>query len=286
MRDPNCGILERMTSPPRSVLYVPASRREFLDKIPSLPADMVLVDLEDGVALGKKNEARDNVRAAIAAGVFDQRPWLLRVNGGRGGLVAEDLTLVGFAKPTIVVVPKAEDPEFVRTLATRFADHGAATALMIETATGVASVMDLMGAHEAVCMAIFGSADLLVSLRARADAGRVWEQHALSQVLLAARRHGHLAIDSAYFRYQDDAGLRAHAAIARGLGYDGKSCIHPSQIPIIHEVYASTPDERLWAERVLSAWAEGEGAAKGVVAMDGEMIEALHVTVAERILER
>jgi citrate lyase beta subunit len=99
---------------------------------------------------------------------------MLRVNGGRGGLLPEDLTLVGFAKPAIVVVPKAEDPEFVRTLATRFADHGAATALMIETATGVACAMELLGAHPAVCMAILGSADLLVSLRARPDASRLW----------------------------------------------------------------------------------------------------------------
>ena len=105
-------------------------------------------------------------------------------------------------------------------------------------------------------------------------------------MLLAARRYGHLAIDSVHFRYQDDAGLRAHAAIARGLGYDGKSCIHPSQVPVIHEVYASTPDEKAWAERVLAAWTAGDGNAMGVVAMDGEMIEALHVTLAERILNR
>ena len=136
-----------MTNPPRSVLYVPASRRKFLDKIPSLPADMVLVDLEDGVAPEKKNEARDNVRAAVTSGVLCGRPWMLRVNGGRGGLLPADLTLVGFAKPTIVVVPKAEDPEFVRTVATRFADHGAATALMIETATGVSCAMELLVAH-------------------------------------------------------------------------------------------------------------------------------------------
>jgi len=227
------------------------------------------------------------VRAAISSGVLGgDRPWMLRVNGGRLGVRKEELTLVGFAKPTIVVLPKAEDPESVRTLAARFADHGAATAVMIETATGVACAMELLGAHAAVCMAILGSADLLVSLRARPDAGRLWEHHALSQVLLAARRHGHLAIDSVYFRYHDDAGLRNHASVARGLGYDGKSCIHPSQVPTIHEVYASTPDERAWAERVLAAWTEGDGNAKGVVAMDGEMIEALHVTLAERILNR
>jgi citrate lyase beta subunit len=157
---------------------------------------------------------------------------------------------------------------------------------MIETAAGVASAMDLLGAHAGVCMAIVGSADLSLSLRARPDAKRAWEYHALSQILLAARRHGRAAIDSVYFRYKDEAGLKAHALVARNLGYDGKSCIHPSQISTIHRVYASTPKERAWARRVLAAWADGQGAAKGVVAMDGEMIEALHVTVAERILAR
>jgi citrate lyase subunit beta/citryl-CoA lyase len=276
-----------MTSPPRSVLYLPASRREFVAKIPSVPADLVLVDLEDGVAPGEKDEARDNVRGAVASGVLGSgRPWMLRVNGGRLGPPDEDLMLVGFAKPAIVVIPKAENVEFVRALAARFADHGAATALMIETAAGVACVMDLLGAHAAVCMAIVGSADLRLSLRARPDPDRAWERHALSQVVLAARRYGRMAIDSVYFNYRDRGGLRRHAAIARDLGYDGKSCIHPAQIPTIHEVYTSTDDEIGWARRVVAAWADGNGAAKGIVAMEGEMIEALHVMLAERILER
>jgi citrate lyase beta subunit len=135
-------------------------------------------------------------------------------------------------------------------------------------------------------MAIVGSADLRASLRARPDADRVWEHYALSHVLLAARRFNRIAIDSVYFRYQDDAGLRAHAALARTLGYDGKSCIHPAQVATIHDVYKSTAEELAWARRVLAAWAGGDGAAKGVVAMDGEMIEPLHVGLAERILER
>lgn len=276
-----------MTGPPRSVLYVPASRRRFLEKIPSLAADLVLVDLEDGVAPAQKDEARDHVRAAVASGLLGpERRWMLRVNGGRLGPPPEELTLVGFAKPSIVVLSKAEDPQFVRALATRFADHGTATALMIETAAGVAAVMELMSAHPSICMAIVGSADLRLSLRARPDPARFWEHHALSRVLLAARRYGHCAIDSVYFHYQDEAGLRAHAAVARQLGYDGKSCIHPDQIPTIHEIYASTPDEAGWARRVLAAWDAGGGPGKGIVAMDGEMIESLHVTAAQRILER
>jgi citrate lyase subunit beta/citryl-CoA lyase len=269
------------------VLYLPASRREFLDKIPSLAADVVLVDLEDGVAPSRKEEAREHVRTAVASGLLGrERAWMLRVNSGRLGPPPEDLTLVGFAKPAIVVLPKAEDPQFVRVLATRFADHGAATALMIETAAGVSSAMELMSAHTSVCMAIVGSADLRLSLRARPDPSRLWEHYALSHVILAARRFGHCAIDSVYFQYQNDAGLRAHATIGRQLGFDGMSCIHPAQIATIHEIYRSAPEEIAWARRVLEAWDEANGSARGVISMDGEMIEALHVTAAQRILER
>jgi citrate lyase beta subunit len=275
-----------MTSPPRSVLYVPASRRKFLDKIPMLRADLILIDLEDGVAPEAKDEARENVRAVASALAAGGRPWMLRVNGGRLGPPPEDLKLVGFARPAIVVLPKAEDPEFVRAIAGRFEEHGAATALMIETAVGVACAMDLLVAHPSVCMAIVGSADLRASLRSRPDPARSWELHALSQVLLAARRYGRFAIDSVYFHYRDDAGLRANGIVARDLGFDGKSCIHPSQVPVIHELYASTAEEADWARRVMAAWEAGNGCVKGIVAMDGEMIEALHVTLAERILQR
>jgi len=276
-----------MTGPPRSVLYVPASRRPLLERIPALRADLVIVDLEDGVAPAEKDAARENVRQAVAAGALaGDRPFMLRVNGGPTGPPPEDLTLVGFAKPAWVVLPKAEDPGLVRLLATRFADHGADTALMIETAAGVGCARAMAGAHAGVRMLILGSADLRLSLGSRPDKKRRWERHALAEVLLAARCHGCAAIDSVYFRYRDEPGLRAHARIARDLGYDGKSCIHPAQVPPIHDVYRSGRDEIAWARRVLAAWAAGDGALRGIVAMDGEMIEALHVTVAERILQR
>jgi citrate lyase beta subunit len=273
-----------MTPSPRSVLYVPASQRRLLDKIPGVAADLVIVDLEDGVAPGDKDAARENVRRALSAGTLATRPWALRVNAGANGPPPEDLTLIGFAKPTAVVLPKAEDPSAVRSLATRFAEHGAWTALMIETACGVAHVASLARAHADVRMLIAGSADLRLSLGARPDPGRQWERHALWAILLAARVHGAAAIDSVYFHYRDLDGLRTHAAIARELGFDGKSCIHPAQLPVVHEVYGSTPEELAWARRVLAAWESGQGVTKGVVAMDGEMIEALHVALARRLL--
>ena len=276
-----------MTGAPRSVLYIPASRRPFLGKLGKLGADLVIVDLEDGVSPADKDAARENVRQAVGSGALSaERSFMLRVNGGPAGPPAEDLTLVGFAKPAWVVLPKAEDPGLVRSLAARFAEHGADTALMIETAAGVGAAAAMAGSHAAVRMLILGSADLRLSLGSRPDKKRRWERHALAEVLLAARCHGCAAIDSVYFRYQDEPGLRAHARIARDLGYDGKSCIHPAQIPPIHDVYRSGRDEVAWARRVLAAWSAEDGARRGVVAVNGEMIEALHVTVAERILAR
>jgi len=272
--------------PPRSLLYMPASRREFLDKVPQSTADLVIVDLEDAVAPGEKDLARDNVRAAALAGTLrHESPWMLRINNPSGGPPAEDLVLVGFAKPAWVVLPKAEDVG-CGSLIARIAEHGARVALTIESARGVAHVRELAGCHPAVGMLILGSADLRLSLAAPEEPDRAWERHAMAELLVAARCHGACAIDSVWFRYQDDDGLRRHAAVARGMGFDGKSCIHPRQVDVVHEVFAPTRDEIGWAERVREAWSKGDGASRGVVAMDGEMIEALHLTLAERILRR
>src|SRR5262245_4167825 len=146
-------------APPRSVLYVPASRRPLLDRLRSVRADLAIVDLEDGVAPAEKDTARENVRQAAAAGVLSaERPFMLRVNGGVTGPPPEDLTLVGFARPAWVVLPKAEDAGLVRSLAARFAEHGADTALMIETAAGVGCARAMAGAHASVRMLILGSA--------------------------------------------------------------------------------------------------------------------------------
>jgi citrate lyase beta subunit len=102
----------------------------------------------------------------------------------------------------------------------------------------------------------------------------------------AARIHRCEAIDSVFFHFRDLEGLGEHARIARELGYDGKSCIHPMQIDPIHEIFSSTEDELAWARAVREAWVAQDGATRGVVVSNGEMIEALHVELAERILAR
>jgi len=273
-------------SPARSVLYVPASRRDRLARIAGLGADLAVVDLEDGVAPPDKDAARAHVRAAVADGVLPAGGWALRIHAVGSPWHEDDLDLVAETRPPMAVLAKAENVDAVAGLAGVWAGHGTATGLMIETARGLGRARELAAAHPRVAMLVLGSADLRLSLGARPDPDRAWERLALSEMLLAARMHGCAAIDGVYFRFRDEAGLVHAAGIARALGYDGKSCIHPAQIEPIHRVFASTPDEVRWARAVLDAWRDGRGDGRGVVVVDGEMVEALHVDLARRILDR
>jgi citrate lyase subunit beta/citryl-CoA lyase len=256
-------------------------------KLPSLAADAVLLDLEDGVAPVEKEAARRNLDDARRNGLLDgPKPRCLRVNPPDSPWHDADLALASRLRPSVVVLPKAEEPERVRRLAGRCEAWGGRVGLMIETARGVAGVEALSRCHPAVELLIYGSADYRRSIGARPGGGRDWESLAMQRILLAARIGGCQAIDGVYFRYRDQEGLRAEARIARQLGFDGKSCIHPAQVPPIHEVFSSTDGEIAWARAVGRAWAEQRGESSGVVVLDGEMIERLHLDIAHRILER
>jgi citrate lyase subunit beta/citryl-CoA lyase len=272
----------------RSLLYVPASRPQMLAKLDTLSADAVVLDLEDGVAADEKAAARDHLRAAAKHGRLEASPpWSLRIHGPGSPWHTADLDLVDELRPPRVILAKAESEESVALVAERCALGEMRIGLMIETARGVGRARQLAAADERVDLLVLGSADLRLSLGARPSGDdRAWELAALGEVLLAARMHGCRAIDSVYFSYRDREGLAAHAKVARELGFDGKSCIHPDQVPTIHEVFSSTAEELAWAHGVLRAWVDQNGARSGIVVHDGEMIEALHLEVAERILER
>ena len=255
-----------------------------LAKLAALTADAVVLDLEDGVAPADKASAREAVRAAGPREGWP--PWMVRVNAPATPWHEADLALAETLGAPRVVLPKAEEPESLVAVARRCEAWGAGVGLMVETARGVGRLRELAGAHPAIDLLIYGSADLRLSMAARPGTDRAWEQHALGEILLAARMHGCVAIDSVYFRFRDDEGLRREAALARELGFDGKSCIHPDQIPTIHSVFSSTPEELAWASQVRRVWFEQEGDRTGVVVMDGEMIEALHLRLADRIAAR
>jgi citrate lyase beta subunit len=258
-----------------------------LGKLPTLPADAVVIDLEDGVAPVEKSAARACVLRARQEGLLDAGPaWSLRVNAADSRWFVEDLELAVELRPPRILLAKSDSVDSVAFVGSSCSGWGGRLGLMIETARGVGRARELAGCHPSVDMLVYGSADYRLSIGARPDPARAWERHALHEILLAARMHGCAAIDAVHFHYRDAEGLRRDALVARDLGYDGKSCIHPAQVSTLHEVFCSSPEEIRWARRVREAWSEQDGQRRGVVVADGEMIEALHLRLAERILAR
>jgi len=257
-----------------------------LARLSEAGADLPVVDLEDGVAPADKDAAREHVREAVRTGALGARPWTLRINAGGGPWHEADLDLAAEVGAPRVLVPKAEDPHAVAALGEHAARRGASLGLMLETPRGVGRARDLAGCHPAIDLLVYGSADYRRAIGGRPGPDRAWELHALSEILLAARMHGRLAVDAVWFRYRDEPGLVRAARVARELGYDGKSCIHPSQVEPVHRVFGADPEELAWARAVLEAWRAEDGDRCGIVVVDGEMVEALHLDVARRILAR
>ena len=265
--------------PYRSVLYVPADKPRAIDKAKGLPCDAVILDLEDAVLPDHKALARAGAAQALREGGFG-KPVLLRLNGLETSYFQADLEAALLSAPAGIVLPKAEDPASVREL-----HLGIPLWLMIETPLGVLRAAKL-AAVPGVAGLMVGANDLLLSLRARATPGRLPLLYALSAVVLAARAAGVLALDAVYNDLQDGAGLEAECMQGQGLGFDGKTLIHPGQIVATNRVYGVSETEVQAARELMHAWQEAEEQGLGVVQHAGRMIEELHARQARDTLGR
>jgi citrate lyase beta subunit len=264
----------------RSLLYVPASSEAMLRKAGTRGADVLVVDLEDGVLPEVKAEARGTLLRLFSALDFGACEALVRVNAAGTPWADDDLDAVRRLRPAGVVLPKCEDPAAVAALA-RHLDLP--LWLMVETAAGILRAAELARVP-GVSALVFGAADFRESVRAGRHPEELELLFARSQLVLAARAAGVLAFDTPWFEYRDAEGLRRSAEIARLLGFDGKSAVHPGQVATLNQVFAPAPAEVERARRVLAALAEAEGRGRGVATLDGEMIEALHGRAARRTL--
>ena len=262
-----------MQNPRRSVLFVPGSSPRMLEKARDLPCDVVVLDLEDSVAPEAKNGARDAVCAAVKN--YGQREVVVRINPLSSSCGKADLQAIRAASPDAVLLPKVESP----------ADIHAAKGphpiwAMIETPLGVLNAAAI-AANGIACLAM-GTNDLLKAMRAQAlpDRRNLWP--ALTTTVLAARAHGASVIDGTYNDIADDTGFSESCAQGRAFGFDGKTLIHPGQIESCNRIFAPSPEEVAQARRVIAAFEKNPG--KGAIALDGRMIERLHVEEAQRIL--
>ncbi len=273
--------------PRRSVLYMPAANDRALEKAKTIAADAIIFDLEDAVAPDSKPDARGKAVAAVRSGEYGNRELTIRCNGLDTEWGADDIAAAGAASPAAVVIPKVDTVEQVDAVSAQLDAAGASASTMIwpmiETPTAMFNVRSI-AAHPRVAVLVMGTNDLAKELRATIVVGRHPLVPHLATALLAAREAGKVILDGVYNDVQNPDGFAAECQQGMEMGFDGKTLIHPSQVEPANDVWAPSSDEIAYAQRVIVAFDEAVAAGKGVVTVDGRMIENLHVDNARRVL--
>lgn len=274
--------------PRRSVLFMPGSNARALEKARTLDADGLIFDLEDAVAPDAKATARDSVARAAAEGGYAGRELFVRVNGPTTPWAHADLTAAARMAVDAVLLPKVESGDTVRQALAVLTEAGAPDRLavwcMIETPRGVLRAEEIATASPRVAGLVMGTADLTKDLRARHTSDRTPMLAALGHCLLVARAHGLAILDGVHLDLADDAGFAAACRQGRDMGFDGKTLIHPKTIAMANEIFAPSAEDVAFSRRVIAAHAEATSVAKGVVLVDGRLIENLHVAEARHLV--
>ncbi len=274
--------------PRRSVLYMPGANARALEKAESLPADALILDLEDAVAPDAKAEARVRVCEAAASGRYGRREVAIRVNGLGTPWHDDDLRAAAAAGPAAVVVPKVDSADAVhaieKALEAGDAPDGTAIWAMVETPVAMLHAEEVARASERLTVLVMGTNDLAKELQAEHVPGRQPLLAGLGLALLAARATGKVILDGVYNDIKDAEGFEAECVQGRQMGFDGKTLIHPSQLEPCNRVFAPTADEVDRARRIIEAFEQAEAEGRGVVTVDGRMVENLHVDQARRTL--
>ncbi len=268
--------------PRRSVLYMPSSNARALEKARTIPADAIIFDLEDAVAPDAKELAREQACAAVASGAYGRRELTIRCNGLDTPWGEADLRAAGAAGPAAVVVPKVSGVAHLEQVV-RLLPAGLQVWAMVETPTAVFDVRAI-AAHPAVAALVLGTNDLAKELRAALVPGRGPLLPHLATALLGAREAGKAVLDGVYNDVKDLEGFEAECRQGADLGFDGKTVVHPSQVEVANRVWAPSEAEVEHARLVVDAFAQAEREGKGVVVVEGRMVENLHRDNALRTL--
>jgi len=276
--------------PRRSVLYMPGSNARALDKARGLPADALILDLEDAVAPDAKETARAQVCAAVAQGGYGLRELFIRVNAPDTPWGEADLAAAARAAPDAILIPKVSDPETLTSVGHALRRHGAPERVrvwaMIETPLAILRCEAIASAARDATTRlsgfVMGTNDLAKETRARFTPDRAPMLAWLSTALAAARAYDLDIVDGVYNALSDEAGFQAECRQGRDLGFDGKTLIHPNQIGPANEIFAPTPEEVETARTIIAAFDQPENAGKGAISLDGRMVERLHADMARR----
>lgn len=270
------------------MLYMPGANERALEKAKTLDTDSLILDLEDAVAPDAKDQARERVCAAARSGEYGHREITIRINGIGTAWHADDVAAVVQAKPAAVVVPKVNNAAEVVALDVELREAGADDDLalwaMIETPEAILNVAQIAAASDRLTVLVMGTNDLVSELHVRHIPGRLPLITALSQAVLAARAAGKVILDGVYNDIKNVEGFAAECEQGSQLGFDGKTLIHPAQLDGANLAFAPTSAEIEHAQAVIDAFQLALAEGRGVVTVNGKMIENMHVTDAQRVL--
>jgi citrate lyase subunit beta/citryl-CoA lyase len=277
-----------MLRPRRSFLFIPGSNPRALDRARGLPADGLILDLEDAVAPDAKDSARAIVTAALTAGGYGGRELVLRVNPLDSSWGHGDLVAAATLPIDAVLLPKVESAERVRLTLSLLDALGAKDRLalwcMLETPLGILTAREIAAASPRLAALVLGTSDLTKDLHARSTRDRMPLLTSFGLAILAARAYGLVVLDGVHLNLADDDGFAASCRQGRDLGFDGKTLIHPRQIEPANAAFAPSREEIEWSRRIIAAHAEAAAAGQGIVLVDGKLIESLHIENARRLV--
>lgn len=276
--------------PRRSVLYMPGSNVRALEKAKTLPVDGVIVDLEDSVAPEAKETARKQAADAVKAGGFGGREVFIRINGVDSPWHADDLSAAARAAPDVILVPKVSTPDTLELIGRRLldmsTDRKTRVWAMIETPLAIFNILSIAAeardSETRLSGFVMGTNDLAKDTRARLVPGRAPMLPWLSMCVAAARVYGIDILDGVYNDIGNADGFINECRQGVDLGFDGKTLIHPSQIEPCNTAFSPSPAEVEWARKMIKAFDLPENKGKGVVSIDGRMVERLHADMARR----
>ena len=273
--------------PRRSVLYMPAANERALEKAKDIPADALIFDLEDAVSPESKEIARDHACAAVASGEYGNRELTIRCNGLDTPWGSDDILAAAAVAPAAVVTPKVNGPEYLDEVSALLDEGGAPDSTriwaMVETPVGILEV-GRIAQHERMAVMVMGTNDMAKELRATITPDRQALLPHLAKCLLSARAANKAILDGVYNDIKDDAGFASVCRQGAQMGFDGKTLIHPNQVTPTNDIFSPSLDELDFHRRVIEEFETAEKEGRGVLTVDGKMIENLHVEEARRAL--
>lgn len=274
--------------PRRSILYMPGSNPRALEKGRALAADGLILDLEDAVAPDAKAQGREEIKKALAAkDSYGRRELIVRVNGLDTPWGHADLAAMAQAGADAILLPKVDSADAVRRARQVLAQAGAPESLpiwcMMETPRGILHAEEIADAAGVACF-VMGTSDLTKDLQALHTPMRLPMLPSLGLCLLAARAAGIGIVDGVYLDLNDEEGFAASCRQGRELGFDGKTLIHPKQLEAANAAFGPSEKDVAWARKIIAAFEEASAAGKGVVVVEGKLVENLHVAEARRLV--